>query len=161
MTRTQEDGRPRNPQRGLRGAAAIVRRRQLRSFKRRNARRTHRRQKGASPGGHRAPAGSSQRGCPIARPDLRVSGAAEAPADPRWRAAGVGAGRPGGDDPPGGGRAVKPPVWRVARELTIGQVNIQGMKVVMKREEVERWMVEKGIEVMAISERIYRKSRKR
>ena len=56
----------------------------------------------------------------------------------------------------GPGRAaagrVGPPRVRPGMKLRVASLNIQGMKVVMKREEVEAWMIKRNIQVTVVQE---------
>jgi exonuclease III len=47
---------------------------------------------------------------------------------------------------------VGPPRVRPGMKLRVASLNIQGMKVVMKREEVEAWMASKSVMVLALQE---------
>ena len=51
-------------------------------------------------------------------------------------------------DPP---KSTKPKIV-LKRTMFVATLNVQGMYRVMKREEVERWMKEHGVEIMAIQE---------
>ena len=133
----------RNPRRGLRGEEAIARRRVQRSLKRWEARREHRISKR-----QQKPPAAGEFFEGVSRPqDLRVSGAFGAPSGPHTGAA---ADQANDRRLPPGGR--KLPKIRIGQKWEFGNINIQGMRALVKREEVERWMSKEKISAMVITE---------
>ena len=118
-----QSNRDRNSNRGIRSQEAIEKRRYGRNIKKNVARRNRRR--------------INSRQTP---PALEVR---EPGASPRQEMRTRTGSEAGGVGPP----RVRPGMW-----MRMASMNMQGMKVVMQREEVEAWMVRRDIQVTVLQE---------